>query len=72
MVTQTMSNGASSDAFEMKSFDREAVVSRSNAKNVETAIIEGHEAKHKGATANDQQDMDRLGKKQELRVRQII
>ena len=68
MPSQPVSSGVSGDAFEMGSYGREAVLSRSNGKTAEAAIIEEHEAKHKGATANDQQDMDRLGKKQELRV----
>jgi len=69
MPSQPISSGVSGDAFEMGSYGREAVISRPNGKTAEAAIIEEHEAIHKGATANDQQDMDRLGKKQELRVR---
>ena len=68
MPSQAMSSGVSGDAFEMNSYGRDAVISKSNSKTAEAAIIEEHEAKHKGATAEDQKDMDRLGKKQELRV----
>jgi hypothetical protein len=35
----------------------------------ETIVVEENESKYKGATANDRQDMARLGKTQELRVR---
>ena len=72
MASQPMSKGVSGDTFELKSYGREAVSSRSNGKTVEAAIIEEHGAKDKGATVNDQQDMDRLGKKQELRVRRNV
>ena len=72
MASQQMSQSISGDAFEMKSYGREAVISRSNGKTVEAAIIEEHGAKDKGATVNDRQDMDRLGKKQELRVRRSV
>jgi hypothetical protein len=68
MSSQPVSSDVFGNTFEMRSFGRKDVISRLNGKIVEAAIIEEHEAKHKGATANDQQDMDRLGKKQELRV----
>lgn len=59
---------ASGNAFEMQSYGGEAVASRLNGKTVEAVLVEEDEAKRKGATANDCHDMDRLGKKQELRV----
>ena len=72
MPSQPISTGVSGDVFEMGSYGREAVISRPNGKTLEAAIIEEHGAKDKGATVNDQQDMDRLGKKQELRVRRNV
>jgi hypothetical protein len=51
----------SSDAYEMKS--------RSGKSTSEVILTEENESKYKGATVNDRQDMDRLGKTQELRVR---
>lgn len=69
MPSKPVSSGVSDDAFDMGSYGREPVISRPNSKTVEAVTIEEHEAKHKGATVNDQKDMDRLGKKQELRVR---
>jgi hypothetical protein len=49
------------DAYEMKS--------RSGKSTSEVIVTEENESKYKGATVNDRQDMDRLGKTQELRVR---
>lgn len=51
----------SNDAYEMKS--------RSGKNTSEVILTEENESKYKGATVNDRQDMDRLGKTQELRVR---
>jgi len=68
MPPQWKSNGVSGGMFEMKSHGEQAVTSRADDKTAEAALVEEHEAKRKGATANDQHDMDRLGKKQELRV----
>jgi hypothetical protein len=50
----------SNDAYEMKS--------RSGKRTNEVILTEENETQYKGATANDRQDMDRLGKTQELRV----
>lgn len=59
---------ASSNAIELQSFAGETATSRTNGKNAEATIVEKDERELKGSTKNDQQDMDRLGKKQELRV----
>jgi hypothetical protein len=61
-------SASTTNAIEMQAFAGESFISRSNAKNVEATITEEDESELKGSTANDRQDMDRLGKKQELRV----
>jgi len=58
----------SENAFELQPYGNEAAAARSDPKYPEATLAEDYEEKHKSATANDQRDMDRLGKKQELRV----
>jgi hypothetical protein len=69
MLSPPNTSDKSGEAFEMRSYGHETVTLRPNGKTVEAALVEEHEAKHKGATTNDQHDMDRLGKRQELRVK---
>lgn len=61
-------SASTTNAIEMQPFAGEILISRSNAKNVEATVTEEDESELKGSTANDRRDMDRLGKKQELRV----
>lgn len=64
-------SGASSNAIELQSLAGDNTTSRVNGKNLEAIMTEEDENELKGSTANDRHDMDRLGKKQELRVRCI-
>ena len=59
---------SSSNAIELQSFTGDNMTSGTRKKNAEATIAEDDESELKGSTANDRHDMDRLGKKQELRV----
>jgi hypothetical protein len=59
-LEQGNSSYPSSNAYEMK------------PRGVKNADQKENQSKYKGATANDRDDMDRLGKTQELRVRRSI
>lgn len=65
---QEDSFGPSDNVFELKSYSGETATARTTQKYPGTSLAEDNEENHKGATPNDQRDMDRLGKKQELRV----
>lgn len=65
---QEDSFGPSDNVFELKSYSGETAAARTSQKYPETTLAEDNEENYKGATPNDQRDMDRLGKKQELRV----
>ena len=59
--------GPSEQAYEMKPFAGDTTVSTTNCVGEVTETVEEDASEGKGATATDQQDMHRLGKKQELR-----
>jgi hypothetical protein len=65
---QVDSSGPSDNVFELKSYGDKTEATKASGNYTETTLAEDHEENHKGATAHDQRDMDRLGKKQELRV----
>lgn len=69
---QISSLSPSGNAYEMQPYRGEAVTSTANGKSGGIAIIEEDDSEHRGATANDQRDMKRLGKTQELSVRRKI
>jgi hypothetical protein len=65
---QENSFGPSNNVFELQSYGDETAAAKADWKYPEATFAEDHEDNYKGATAHDQRDMDRLGKKQELRV----
>jgi hypothetical protein len=69
---QSIPLSPSGDAYEMQPYPSEAATSTVNGKSGGRATIEEDDSKHKGATANDRRDMQRLGKTQELSVRRKI
>lgn len=56
----------------MQYYSGEAILSAENGKSGETTSVEEDPSYLKGATVNDQHDMRRLGKQQELRVRSFF
>jgi hypothetical protein len=60
--------GPSNNVFELQSYGDETAAAKAERKYPETTLAEDHEENYKGSTAHDQRDMDRLGKKQELKV----
>lgn len=69
---QENSFGQFGDAYEMQDYSGDAILSAGNGKTGETTSVEEDPSYLKGATVNDQHDMRRLGKQQELRVRWIL
>ena len=67
---QEDSFGPSDNVFEMQSYGDKTEATKTNGKCTETSLAEDYGENSKGSTAHDQRDMDRLGKKQELRVSQ--
>lgn len=65
---QENSFGPSTNVFELQSFGDETAAAKVDRKCPDATLAEDDEDNNKGATAHDQRDMDRLGKKQELRV----
>jgi hypothetical protein len=65
---QEDSFGPSDNVFKLQSYDDKTAASQAGRKYPQTTIAEDNGENCKGATPNDQRDMDRLGKKQELRV----
>lgn len=69
---QENSFGQSGNAYELQDYGGEAILSTGKGKAGETTSVEEDPSYLKGATVNDQHDMRRLGKRQELRVRCIL
>jgi len=65
---QEDSFGPSDHVFELQSYGDKTEATKAGEKYTETTLAEDHGENYKGSTAHDQRDMDRLGKKQELRV----
>lgn len=65
---QEDSFGPSDNVFELQSYGDKTEATKAGEKYTETTLVEDHGENYKGSTAHDQRDMDRLGKKQELRV----
>jgi hypothetical protein len=60
--------GVSDDAYELHTYGKVANSIPIEDHSEPAVVEEEHENRHKGATANDRHDMNRLGKTQELRV----
>jgi hypothetical protein len=56
------------ESYEMHTYGDEPIASVANRENGDRMIVEDDTSRNKGATLNDQNDMKRLGKTQELRV----
>jgi hypothetical protein len=69
MFKQQDSFGPTADAYELQSYRDQASPSIRNGINGDAPVLAEDERKRKGQTVNDLNDMDRLGKTQELRVR---
>jgi hypothetical protein len=69
MFKQQDSFGPTADAYELQPYGGQSTPSIRNGISGEAPILEEDERRRKGATVNDQNDMSRLGKTQELRVR---
>jgi hypothetical protein len=69
MFKQQDSFGPTADAYELHSYRDQASPSIRNGINSDAPVLAEDERKRKGQTVNDLNDMDRLGKTQELRVR---
>jgi hypothetical protein len=69
MFKQQDSFGPTVDAYELQPHGGQSTPSIRNGINGDAPIAEEDERRLKGATVNDQNDMHRLGKTQELRVR---
>lgn len=69
MFKQQNSFGPTADAYELQHYSDRPAPSIRNDINGDTPILEEEERKRKGATVNEQNDMNRLGKTQELRAR---
>jgi hypothetical protein len=60
--------GISDDVYELHTYGKAANSTSIGDHSEPAVVVEEHENRYKGATANDRHDMDRLGKTQELRV----
>ena len=69
MFKQQDSFGPTANTYELQPYGGQSNPSISNGVNCEAPVSAEDERKRKGATINDQNDMNRLGKTQELRVR---
>lgn len=69
MFKQQDSFGPTADVYELQPHGGQSTPSIRNGINGDAPIAEEDERRLKGTTVNDQNDMYRLGKTQELRVR---
>jgi hypothetical protein len=69
MFKQQDSFGPTANTYELQPYGGQSTPSISNGVSGEAPVSAEDERRCKGATVNDQNDMDRLGKTQELRVR---
>jgi hypothetical protein len=56
------------EAYEMHTYSSGPVISVVHDEKVDKVTVEDETIRNKGATANDRNDMERLGRTQELRV----
>lgn len=69
MFKQQDSFGPSANTYELQPYGGQSTPSIRHGVNGEAPVSAEDERRRKGATDNDQSDMNRLGKIQELRVR---
>jgi hypothetical protein len=69
MFKQQDSFGPTANTYELQHYGGQSTPSIRHGVNGEAPVSVEDECRRKGATVNDQSDMNRLGKIQELRVR---
>lgn len=62
------SSGLAREAYEMHTYSGGAITSVVHNEKGDQVTVEDEISRNKGATANDRNDMERLGRTQELRV----